>query len=181
MCRKHVKVEPARWYYWCDKLGLLVWQDMPSAMTRTPPTGVRKGAAEDAQFPPDAAASWERELRALVHNLANTPSVIAGCRSTRAGASTTTNDVLRLVKSLDPSRLVDAPSGWEDRGFGDLQGHAPVSRPRHVPRDAAIAFRFSANSAASGCPSKATCGGTSATGDTGPSKTALSSRPATRL
>ena len=34
MCRKHVKVEPARWYYWCDKLGFLVWQDMPSAMTR---------------------------------------------------------------------------------------------------------------------------------------------------
>ena len=43
MARKHVKVEPARWYYWCDKLGFLVWQDMPSAMTRTPPTGVRKG------------------------------------------------------------------------------------------------------------------------------------------
>ncbi len=36
MARKHVKVEPARWYYWCDKLGFLVWQDMPSAMTRTP-------------------------------------------------------------------------------------------------------------------------------------------------
>ena len=38
MARKHVKVEPARWYYWCDKLGFLVWQDMPSAMTRGIPT-----------------------------------------------------------------------------------------------------------------------------------------------
>src|SRR6478736_2530235 len=51
MIRKHIKVEPARWYYWCDKLGFLVWQDMPSAMTRTPPSNVRKGTAEDAVFP----------------------------------------------------------------------------------------------------------------------------------
>ena len=133
MCRKHVKVEPARWYYWCDKLGFLVWQDMPSAMTRTPPTGVRKGAAEDAQFPPDAAASWERELRALVHNLANTPSVIVWVPFNEGWGQHATNDVLRLVKSLDPSRLVDAPSGWEDRGFGDFKDMHEYPGPGMFP------------------------------------------------
>src|SRR5207247_327292 len=40
MCRKHVKVEPARWYYWCDKLGFMVWQDMPRAMTKDRPSSV---------------------------------------------------------------------------------------------------------------------------------------------
>jgi beta-galactosidase/beta-glucuronidase len=133
MCRKHVKVEPARWYYWCDKLGFLVWQDMPSAMTRTPPTGVRKGAPEDVQFPADAAASWERELRALVHNLANTPSVIVWVPFNEGWGQHATNDVLRLVKSLDPSRMVDGPSGWEDRGFGDFKDMHEYPGPGMFP------------------------------------------------
>jgi beta-galactosidase/beta-glucuronidase len=133
MCRKHVKVEPARWYYWCDKLGFLVWQDMPSAMTRTPPSGVRKGAAEDVQFPAEAAASWERELRALIHNLANKPSVIVWVPFNEGWGQHATNDVLHLVKSLDPSRLVDGPSGWEDRGFGDFKDMHQYPGPEMFP------------------------------------------------
>jgi hypothetical protein len=117
MARKHVKVEPARWYYWCDKLGFLVWQDMPSAMTRTPPSGVRKGAAEDAKFPPEIAASWERELKSAIHSLINAPSVI----------------VLKMVKALDPTRLVDGPSGWEDRGWGDLKDMHSYPGPEMFP------------------------------------------------
>src|SRR5215471_6710574 len=74
MARKHVKVEPARWYYWCDRLGFLVWQDMPSAMTRTPPSNVRKGVAADAEFPSQQAAAWEREWKAILHSLSNHPS-----------------------------------------------------------------------------------------------------------
>ena len=77
MCRKHVKVEPARWYYWCDKLGFLVWQDMPSAMTTKVPSNVRKGNAADTTFPTEAAAGFERELRALIHGLGNAPSIMA--------------------------------------------------------------------------------------------------------
>jgi beta-galactosidase/beta-glucuronidase len=133
MCRKHVKVEPARWYYWCDKLGFLVWQDMPSAMTRTPPSGVRKGAAEDVSFPAEAAASWERELRDLIHNLSNAPSIIVWVPFNEGWGQHATNDVLRLVKSLDPSRLVDGPSGWEDRGFGDLKDMHEYPGPNMFP------------------------------------------------
>ncbi len=121
MCRKHVKVEPARWYYWCDRLGFLVWQDMPSATERGRSTSVRKGNAEDAVFTADEAAAFERELRALVHGLANSPSVIAWVPFNEGWGQHATNDVLKLVKSLDPSRLVDGPSGWEDRGFGDFK------------------------------------------------------------
>jgi beta-galactosidase/beta-glucuronidase len=133
MCRKHVKVEPARWYYWCDKLGFLVWQDMPSAMTRTPPSNVRKGSAEDAQFPPEQAKSWQTELRAIVHSLANVPSIVAWVPFNEGWGQHATNDVLKLVKTLDPSRLVDGPSGWEDRGSGDLKDMHEYPGPNMFP------------------------------------------------
>ncbi|HEY1378517.1 MAG TPA: beta-galactosidase, partial [Gemmataceae bacterium] len=58
MTRKHVKVEPARWYYWCDKLGLLVWQDMPSG-----DRSVRSGGGE-LKRTPESARIYERELKA---------------------------------------------------------------------------------------------------------------------
>jgi beta-galactosidase/beta-glucuronidase len=127
MARKHVKVEPARWYYWCDKLGLLVWQDLPSAMLRggsreqPNPTNVRKGAADDGKFPPAEAARFRRELEAMVRHLHNAPSIVVWVPFNEGWGQHETNDILRWVKSLDPSRLVDGPSGWEDRGYGDIK------------------------------------------------------------
>jgi beta-galactosidase/beta-glucuronidase len=121
MARKHVKVEPARWYYWCDKLGFLVWQDMPSAMTKTPPSNVRKGIAEDAVFPAEQSAGWERELKAIIGALSNAPSIVVWVPFNEGWGQHATNDVLKMVKALDPTRLVDGPSGWEDRGWGDLK------------------------------------------------------------
>ena len=64
MCRKHVKVEPARYYYWCDKLGLMVWQDMPSAMPKEH-GGVKRGGGDDLEFTaPEEDAIFRRELEA---------------------------------------------------------------------------------------------------------------------
>jgi hypothetical protein len=90
-------------------------------MTAGQPSGVKRGASDDARFPPDAAAGFERELRALVANLANSPAVIAWVPFNEGWGQHDTNAILKLVKSLDPSRLVDGPSGWEDRGFGDMK------------------------------------------------------------
>ena len=132
MMRKHVKVEPARYYYWCDKLGLMVWQDMPSAMAARG-GGVRKGAAEDVTLAPEDAAVYERELQALVRNLANSPSVIAWVPFNEGWGQHSTNDILKLVKSWDPSRLVDAPSGWEDRGQGDMKDMHEYPGPNMYP------------------------------------------------
>lgn len=64
MIRKHIKVEPYRWYYWADKLGLLVWQDMPSANSYT-----------DTHPPVDQVA-YERELTRMVESLRNNPSIV---------------------------------------------------------------------------------------------------------
>jgi len=133
MMRKHVKVEPARFYYWCDKLGFLVWQDMPSAMNRAVPSSVRKGNPEDASFPASDAAGWERELRALIHNLGNEPSIVAWVPFNEGWGQHATNNLLKMVKSLDPSRLVDGPSGWEDRGWGDLKDMHEYPGPNMFP------------------------------------------------
>jgi beta-galactosidase/beta-glucuronidase len=136
MCRKHVKVEPARWYYWCDKLGFLVWQDLPSAMMRgsSPnPTSVRKGSAEDAKFPPEAATGFRRELEAMVRQLHNAPSIVVWVPFNEGWGQHDTNEILRWVKSLDPSRLVDGPSGWEDRGYGDFKDMHDYPGPGMFP------------------------------------------------
>ena len=58
MARKHVKVEPARWYYWCDKLGLMVWQDMPSGFTGRE-KNVGRNKPDDAAFTPEEAAVYQ--------------------------------------------------------------------------------------------------------------------------
>jgi beta-galactosidase/beta-glucuronidase len=136
MARKHVKVEPARWYYWCDKLGFLVWQDLPSAMTRggnPNPTSVRRNSPDDAKFPPEAATDFRRELEAMVRQLHNAPSIIVWVPFNEGWGQHDTNDILKWVKSLDPSRLVDGPSGWEDRGWGDFKDMHQYPGPAMYP------------------------------------------------
>jgi beta-galactosidase/beta-glucuronidase len=121
MCRKHVKVEPERWYYWCDKLGLMVWQDMPSAMSKSHPTQVKHDSPVDAEFSAQEDASFRSELRAMIRHLESFPSIIAWVPFNEGWGQHQTNDILRMVKQADPSRLVDAPSGWEDRSYGDMK------------------------------------------------------------
>jgi len=132
MCRKHVKVEPARYYYWCDKLGLMVWQDLPSAQPREH-AGVRRDSAADVQFTPEEDATFRRELEALVRNLRNVTSVIAWVPFNEGWGQHDTNGILQWVKSLDASRLMDAPSGWQDRGYGDLKDMHSYPGPAMFP------------------------------------------------
>ncbi len=104
MVRKHVKVEPERWYYWCDRLGLLVWQDMPNGANRTP--------EERQQF--------ERELAAMIRGRFNHPSIIMWVPFNEGWGQYDTERVVALVRELDPTRLVNNASGWTDAGLGDV-------------------------------------------------------------
>ena len=114
LARKHVKIEPERWYYWCDKLGLLVWQDMPSGDkfigTKDP----------DITRTAESAQEFETELKALIQRRGNHPSIVMWVPYNEGWGQWQTAHVVDLIKELDPSRLVDDASGWTDRGVGDV-------------------------------------------------------------
>lgn len=104
--RKHVKVEPARWYYWADRLGLLVWQDIPSlpVVLDNPP---------GPQAPPVAKARerFEAELSAIVAQLRGCTCVVAWVPFNEGWGEYDTARIADVVKAADPTRLVVADSG----------------------------------------------------------------------
>jgi beta-galactosidase/beta-glucuronidase len=114
LARKHVKVEPDRWYYWCDKLGLLVWQDMPSGDKYIRPRD------PDITRSDESANQYELELAALVEGRGNHPCIVMWVPYNEGWGQWETARVVDSIKQRDPSRLVDDTSGWSDRGVGDV-------------------------------------------------------------
>lgn len=120
MVRKHIKVEPLRWYYWADHMGLLVWQDMPSPNSYTEHT------------PPVDVPQFELELRRMVANLENVPSIIMWDVFNEGQAQHDTKKLVALVKQLDPTRLVNQASGggYDDAGdVFDIHSYPPPGCP----------------------------------------------------
>ena len=99
MVRKHIKVEPARWYYWADKLGILVWQDMPSPNSYI------------GNPPPIDKPAFEKEVRDVIPTLWNSPAIIMWVIFNEGQARHDTAKLVGLAKSLDPSRLTNRDSG----------------------------------------------------------------------
>ena len=133
MLRKHIKVEPMRWYYHCDRLGMLVWQDMPSGGTRQhklvtlalPFLG--KTNVKDSNYKLFSRKSkqsrdvFEREYREMIAQLYNCPCISTWVPFNEGWGQFDANRVAQLTKALDPTRLVDHASGWHDQGGGDFQ------------------------------------------------------------
>jgi hypothetical protein len=118
LTRKHVKIEPDRWYYWCDKMGLLVWQDMPSGNNATP----------------EGQREFESELMHMVKDLYNHPAIILWVLFNEGWGQYDTPRLTQRLKSLDPSRLVDDASGWADTHVGDIvDGHSYPGPPPLEP------------------------------------------------
>ncbi len=114
LARKHVKVEPDRWYYWCDKLGLLVWQDMPSGDKSI------RAADPDLQRSEASASDYRLELTRLIEGRRNHPSIVMWVPFNEGWGQFDTAGIVGLIRKLDPSRLVDSASGWTERGAGDV-------------------------------------------------------------
>ncbi|MBN1845265.1 MAG: hypothetical protein JW810_06245 [Sedimentisphaerales bacterium] len=114
MLRKHVKVEPRRLYYWCDKLGLLVWQDMPSGDRYI------RSNDPDLKRSPESARQFELELQRIIEALASHPSIVMWVPFNEGWGQYDTARVVDLIKQWDPTRLVDNASGWADRRVGDV-------------------------------------------------------------
>jgi hypothetical protein len=115
MIRKHVKVEPERWYYWCDQLGVLVWQDMPSGDKSVAPG---KGEIKRTE---ESAKQYEWELARMIEGRGNHPCVVMWVPFNEGWGQYDTKRIVEAVKKQDPSRLVDCASGWNDvKGAGDV-------------------------------------------------------------
>lgn len=86
MIRKHVKVEPARWYYWCDRIGMLVWQDIPSGDASAPWDPFGKHDGRELTRTPESRANYFLELEKIIHSLRNVPSIVVWVPQRRLGA-----------------------------------------------------------------------------------------------
>ncbi|MEV2211975.1 PA14 domain-containing protein [Streptomyces sp. NPDC050997] len=122
--RKHIKVEPDRWFYWADRLGLMVWQDMP-AMT----AGVNPSAA--------ARAEYEREMKELIDEHISSPSVVMWVTFNEGWGQYDIGRVAEQAKAWDPTRLVNNQSGLNlgaDGGAGDIMDEHGYPSPALPPR-----------------------------------------------
>ena len=126
MVRKHIKVEPQRWFYWADKLGLLVWQDMPAM-----PTGKTPDSTDRAQ--------WEAEYHAIIDQHRSSPALVQYVDENEGWGQYDQARIANDVKAYDPSRLVDNMSGVNccgsvDGGNGDVvDNHIYVGPGSTVP------------------------------------------------
>lgn len=113
MIRKHVKVEPARWYYHCDKIGMLVWQDMPSGdmgnRWEARPGVVGKGT--ERKRSPESMAIFKKEWKAIMDANYNFPSIIVWVPFNEAWGQFNTEEIVKWTVEYDPSRLVNGASG----------------------------------------------------------------------
>src|ERR1044071_9475961 len=76
MARKHVKVEPDRWYYWCDKLGMLVWQDMPSGDKHAELDPFGSNNNTETTRAPESSENYDGEWKAIINALRNHPCIV---------------------------------------------------------------------------------------------------------
>jgi beta-galactosidase/beta-glucuronidase len=132
MLRKHIKVEPARYYYDCDRLGLIVWQDMvnggkavgevTSFLTILFGSRRRDGnyryAGRDMA---ESRADYQRELGELVDHLGNFACIGVWVPFNEGWGQFDAQATARWLKAYDPTRLVDHASGWFDQGAGDCK------------------------------------------------------------
>ncbi|MCM1056597.1 MAG: glycoside hydrolase family 2 [Firmicutes bacterium] len=158
MLRKHIKIEALRWYYHCDRLGMIVWQDMVSGGTTYhmpfvcymptvfPNTSRHTRDSHYRLFSRHEEAGrldWEQECLATVEHLCSTPSIAVWVPFNEGWGQFDAARIARLVKEKDPSRPVDHASGWFDQKSGDFKSIHNYFRKLKVRHDKKRAFVIS--------------------------------------
>ncbi len=137
MIRKHIKVEPARWYYHCDRLGLLVWQDMPSGDLGDNHWDMRPGLTTGRKLDKDRTAESEaiyrKEWKAIMDALHNFPSIVVWVPFNEAWGQFKTIEITEWTERYDPSRLVNSASGGNFFPTGhilDIHNYPDATMPK---------------------------------------------------
>ena len=129
LIRKHVKVEPARFYYHCDKLGMLVWQDMPSGDMSAPWDNNEQLRNAQSEY------QYETELKEIIDENYNFPSIVVWVPFNEGWGQSNTIKICNWINHYDTSRLVDGPSGWNDfPAAGNIQDRHDYPGPS-MPED----------------------------------------------
>ncbi len=146
MLRKHIKVEPLRWYYHCDRLGMLVWQDMPCGGGRYSPavvsaplvTGIHLRDNAYGIFGRDDAAGrqeFENELIDMVNHLYSCPCIAMWVIFNEGWGQFDAKKMTDAVRFVDNTRTIDHASGWHDQGVGDVKSEHVYFRPYRFRAD----------------------------------------------
>lgn len=145
--RKHIKVEPLRWYYHCDRLGMIVWQDMlcggevynPFVTSIFPTVGfVRRRDNDYAKFGRSQEEGRQRYLREcweLVDHLYNCPCIALWVPFNEAWGQFDALKVAGELRRRDPTRHIDHASGWHDQGWDEIKSRHIYFRPLHLKND----------------------------------------------
>ena len=157
MLRKHIKMEPMRWYYHCDRLGMIVWQDMMSGGAYIgdfyagvlPNLGIKVKDDKYKTFSREekkARDDYKRELTEMIEQLYNVVSIYCWVPFNEGWGQFDALKICNYVKSLASTRVVDHASGWYDQGGGDVQSmHKyvfPVTMPKLDKKRAFVITEF---------------------------------------
>ncbi len=143
MIRKHIKVEPRRYYHHCDTLGMIMWQDQVSngygknrdiessspAWTRMAPNPV------DAKWPDEAHQQWITEYKRMVEHLRDAPCIGVWIPFNEAWGQHATMEVGKMAAELDPTRLINIASGGNFWPVGDIADHHEYPHPAFPTKD----------------------------------------------
>ena len=128
MIRKHIKVEPRRFYYHCDRLGMMVWQDHVSGGPKPKWTRLRPDP-EDAQWPDEKHEQFMLELNRMITKLETHPSIVSWVPFNEAWGQHRTMEVGQWTSKRDPSRLNNIASGGNFWPIGDVLDHHAYPHP----------------------------------------------------
>ena len=133
MIRKHMKVEPVRWYYHCDRLGILVWQDMPALGRSDEPWRSREWSTTNGQQPYSIAEAFRNQWKEIITQLYSNPSVVVWTPFNESWGQFQTADIVSFTREVDGTRLINAASGGNHfANAGDFLDLHDYDRPPHV-------------------------------------------------
>lgn len=130
--RKHIKVEPLRWYYHCDRLGMIVWQDMPSGGTAYNPAVISAPVVLPVKLRDNkyslfgrkdeqGRAEFVSELKEMIEHLYNCPCIALWTPFNEGWGQFDAEKIYNMIRDMDSTRTIDHASGWHDQGISDVR------------------------------------------------------------